>query len=279
MKSEKQSSLELKDLFIYHTRFVSWVGVVVMRRSLVVGNWKMNGTCESSKVLAQSIVAGLSSDIADIAVCVPFIYIPGVSEAVKGSALQLGSQNIADKKAGAFTGEISAAMLAEFNCKYAIVGHSERRKLYSESDELIAARFIHAQLENITPILCVGETLEEREQELTFSVIQKQIDAVIELEGILAFENSVIAYEPVWAIGTGVTASNEQAQEVHKQIRDYLAIKNKPISENIQILYGGSVSTDSAKGLFAMPDIDGGLIGGASLNAESFLKIYHSVEQ
>lgn len=250
-----------------------------MRRSLVVGNWKMNGTRESSELLAKSIIAGLNSDNADIAACVPYVYLPSVSEIVKGSALILGSQNIADKNAGAFTGEISGSMLSEFNCKYALVGHSERRSLYAETNELVAARFIHAKQQNIIPILCVGETLEQREQEQTFSVINEQLDAVLNLEGILAFDNAVIAYEPVWAIGTGVTASDAQAQEVHQYIRGYLAEKNAEIANKIQILYGGSVKPDNAKGLFAMPDIDGGLIGGASLDAESFLKIYHSIEQ
>lgn len=248
-----------------------------MRRSLVVGNWKMNGTLASAKSLAAGIIAGLGSDIADIAVCVPYVYLPAVAEVVAGTALGLGSQNVADKASGAYTGEISAAMLKEFNTQYALVGHSERRTYYGDTNASVAARFSEAQALGITPILCVGETLEQREQDQTFAVIDEQLDAVISLVGIAAFSAAVIAYEPVWAIGTGKTATDEQAQEVHYYIRQYIAAKDQAIADKIQILYGGSAKPDNAKGLFAMPDIDGGLIGGASLDAESFLKIYHSI--
>ncbi|MDO9268948.1 MAG: triose-phosphate isomerase [Methylobacter sp.] len=248
-----------------------------MRRSLVVGNWKMNGTLASAELLVKGIIAGLGENIADIAVCVPYLYLPKVSELVKDTALALGAQNVADKSSGAYTGEISAAMLSEFNCKYALVGHSERRSYYGDTDESVAARFCQAQEQNIIPILCVGETLEQREQDQTFMVINAQLDAVINLAGIAAFGAAVIAYEPVWAIGTGKTATDEQAQEVHRYIRQYIAAKDQAIADKIQILYGGSAKPDNAKGLFAMPDIDGGLIGGASLDAESFLKIYHSI--
>jgi triosephosphate isomerase len=168
-------------------------------------------------------------------------------------------------------------MLREFNCKYALVGHSERRTFYGDTNESVAARFSQAQEQNIIPILCVGETLEQREQNQTFEVINDQLDAVINLVGVAAFNSAVIAYEPVWAIGTGKTASDEQAQEVHYYIRQYMAAKDQAIADKIQILYGGSAKPDNAKGLFAMPDIDGGLIGGASLDAESFLKIFHSI--
>jgi triosephosphate isomerase len=248
-----------------------------MRRSLVVGNWKMNGTLASAELLAKGIIAGLGDNKADIAVCVPYVQIPKVSELARNTALAVGAQNVADKASGAFTGEISAAMLSEFNCKYALVGHSERRSYYGDTDESVAARFCQAQEQNITPILCVGETLEQREQDQTFAVIDAQLDAVIKLAGIAAFGAAVIAYEPVWAIGTGKTATDEQAQEVHHYIRQYIAAKDQAIAEKIQILYGGSAKPENAKGLFAMPDIDGGLIGGASLDAESFLKIYHSI--
>jgi triosephosphate isomerase len=168
-------------------------------------------------------------------------------------------------------------MLKEFNCKYALVGHSERRSFYGDTNESVAARFSQALEQNITPILCVGETLEQREQDQTFEVINEQLDAVINLVGITAFNSAVIAYEPVWAIGTGKTASDEQAQEVHFYIRQYIAAKDQAIADKIQILYGGSAKPENAKGLFAMPDIDGGLIGGASLDAESFLKIFNSI--
>ncbi|MFU8789567.1 MAG: triose-phosphate isomerase [Methylobacter sp.] len=248
-----------------------------MRRSLVVGNWKMNGTLASAESLAKGIIAGLDGNSADIAVCVPYVQIPAVSAWVKNTSLALGAQNVADKASGAFTGEISAAMLSEFDCKYAIVGHSERRSYYGDTNESVAARFCQAQEQNIIPILCVGETLEQREQDQTFAVINTQLDAVINLAGIASFGEAVIAYEPVWAIGTGKTATDEQAQEVHRYIREYIAAKDQVIADKIQILYGGSAKPDNAKGLFAMPDIDGGLIGGASLDAESFLKIYHSI--
>jgi triosephosphate isomerase len=237
----------------------------------------MNGTLASAELLTKGIIAGLGGNSADIAICVPYVHLPMVSALVKGSALALGAQNVADKPSGAFTGEISAAMLSEFNCKYAIVGHSERRSYYGDTNESVAARFCQAQEQNIIPVLCVGETLEQREQDQTFAVINAQLDAVINLAGIAAFSTAVIAYEPVWAIGTGKTATDEQAQEVHQYIRQYIAAKDQVIADKIQILYGGSAKPDNAEGLFAMPDIDGGLIGGASLDAESFLKIYQSI--
>ena len=249
----------------------------MMRQSLVVGNWKMNGTRASAQSLAKGIIAGLNDSEAGIAICVPYIYIADIAEVVKDSRLALGSQNVADKASGAFTGEISASMLTEFSCQYALVGHSERRTFYGDTNESVAARYCQAQEQKIIPILCVGETLEQREQDQTFAVINEQLDAVIDVAGIASFANAVIAYEPVWAIGTGKTASDEQAQEVHQYIRQYIAAKDQAIAENLQILYGGSAKPDNAKGLFAMPDIDGGLIGGASLDAESFLKIYQSI--
>jgi len=248
-----------------------------MRQSLVVGNWKMNGTRASAESLAKGIVAGLGSNNAAIAVCVPYVYLNTVGEIVNNTRLALGAQNVADKPSGAFTGEVSATMLSELKCKYVIVGHSERRSYYGDTNESVAARFCQAQEQGIIPILCVGETLEQREQDQTFAVINEQLDAVINLAGIDAFSKAVIAYEPVWAIGTGKTASDDQAQEVHHYIREYIAVKNKAIAEKLQILYGGSAKPENAKGLFAMPDIDGGLIGGASLDADSFLKIYHSI--
>jgi triosephosphate isomerase len=255
---------------------------MIMRRSLVVGNWKMNGTLASAESLALGIIAGLSADVGDvgdIAVCVPYVYLASVGEVVKGSRLGLGSQNVADKASGAYTGEISATMLKEFNTQYALVGHSERRTYYGDTNESVAARFVQAQAEGIIPVLCIGETLEQREQDQTFAVVDEQLDAVINLAGIDSFNNAVIAYEPVWAIGTGRTASDEQAQEVHQHIRQYIAAQDQTIADKIQILYGGSAKPDNAKGLFAMPDIDGGLIGGASLDAKSFLAIYHSISE
>jgi triosephosphate isomerase (TIM) len=248
-----------------------------MRRSLVLGNWKMNGTRSSAESLAKGIVSGLDSDIADIAICVPYVFLADIGQIVKNTRLALGAQNVADKPSGAYTGEVSAAMLKEYGCKYVIVGHSERRTYYGDTDQTVAARFCQAQDQGLIPVLCVGETLDQREKNQTFDVITAQLDAVVDMAGIAAFDTAVIAYEPVWAIGTGRTATDEQAQEAHLFIRNYLAAKAQNIAEKIQILYGGSAKPDNAAGLFAMPDIDGGLIGGASLDAESFLKIYHSV--
>jgi triosephosphate isomerase (TIM) len=250
---------------------------MAMRRSLVMGNWKMNGSRVSVETLTKGIIAGLGEDVADIAICVPYIFLPDIGQIVNNTRLALGAQNVADKPSGAYTGEVSAAMLKEFGCKYALVGHSERRTYYGDTDQSVAARFCQAQEQGIIPVLCIGETLEQREQNKTFDVIAAQLDAVVDMAGIAAFNNAVIAYEPVWAIGTGRTATDEQAQEVHHFIRNYLAAKDRVVAEKIQILYGGSAKPDNALGLFAMPDIDGGLIGGASLDAESFLKIYHSV--
>ncbi len=248
-----------------------------MRRSLVVGNWKMNGALASAKSLAEAIVSGIDNTNADIAVCPPFVYLRDIDQILQGSHLKFGAQNVADQESGAYTGEISASMLNDINCAYAIVGHSERRSYYGDTNDSVAKRFSQALSQSIIPILCVGETLEQREQGNTFNIVDEQLDAVIDLAGIASFENAVIAYEPVWAIGTGKTASDEQAQEVHQYIRQQLAKRSQGIADKIQILYGGSVKPDNAKGLFAMEDIDGGLIGGASLDAESFLKIYNSI--
>lgn len=245
-----------------------------MRRTLIAGNWKMNGSLASIEELVQGIKAGLSDVTnADLAVCPPFVYLPRVNELIGGTSIALGSQNICDQASGAFTGEIAPAMLNEFNCTYAIIGHSERRSLYGESDELIAKRFAMAVESAITPILCVGETLEERESGVTEAVVSRQLDAVIETQGVESLGQCVIAYEPVWAIGTGKTASPEQAQAVHAYIRGKLSALNADVAQKVQILYGGSMNAGNAKELLSQPDIDGGLIGGASLKAADFLAI------
>ncbi len=248
-----------------------------MRQSLVMGNWKLNGSRSEGLALANAIAAGLKEGDQGIAVCVPYVYLSDVHGAIENTPLALGAQNVADQESGAYTGEISAAMLKECGCTYALVGHSERRSYYGDTDETVATRFCQAQKQGIVPVLCIGETLEERESDTTFAVIDKQLNAVINMAGIDALENSVIAYEPVWAIGTGKTASDEQAQEVHKYIREQIAAKSQTVAEKIQILYGGSVKPENAKAIFAMPDIDGGLIGGASLDAASFLAIYQAI--
>lgn len=248
-----------------------------MRQSLIMGNWKMNTSREEGVQLAKALAEGLSADSQEVAVCVPFVYISDIRNALSGSSIAVGAQNVADQAAGAYTGEVSAAMLADCGVKYALVGHSERRSYYGDTNESVAARFCQALKQGVVPVLCVGETLEEREKDRTFQVVDEQLNAVIDAAGIEAFEKAVIAYEPVWAIGTGKTATDEQAQEVHKYIRQRIAERSAAIAEKVQILYGGSVKPDNAKALFAMPDIDGGLVGGASLDAKGFLQICHSV--
>ncbi|SEA89243.1 MAG: triose-phosphate isomerase [Candidatus Thiothrix putei] len=245
-----------------------------MRQKLVAGNWKLNGSKASIESLMGGILAGLEGmDNVAVAVCPPYVYIPMTQALVVGSRIGLGSQDIADQDAGAFTGEVSGAMLKEFGCDYAIVGHSERRAIYGEQDADTARKFAAARKYGLKPILCVGETLEEREAGITEAVVARQLDAVIALEGVEALTDGVIAYEPVWAIGTGKTASPQQAQDVHAFIRGKLATLNAAVAAKVQILYGGSVKGANAAELFAMPDIDGGLIGGASLDANEFLAI------
>ncbi|HEY5604659.1 MAG TPA: triose-phosphate isomerase [Gammaproteobacteria bacterium] len=245
-----------------------------MRQPLVAGNWKLNGTRQSINSLLQAILGGMQ-DVkkAEVAVCAPYIYIPQVAEMLKKSTIAIGAQNVSEHASGAYTGEISAPMLHEFSCKYVIVGHSERRSIYQESDQQVADKFVAAQKFGIRPILCVGELLEERDAGATNNVVARQLDAVITTAGIDAFQQAVIAYEPVWAIGTGKTASPAQAQEVHAFIRQRLAQKSAETANAVQILYGGSVKPDNAQTLFGQKDIDGGLIGGASLDASGFLSI------
>ena len=245
-----------------------------MRQTLVAGNWKMNGSKESIQSLLSGISAGMS-DVANtkVVVCAPFIYIPLVAEQLADSEIGFGAENISEYEAGAYTGEISAAMLNDFSCQYVIVGHSERRSLYGEQDSDTAKKYAAARNAGITPILCLGESLEEREQGITEEVVSRQLDAVLDQEGVESLADAVIAYEPVWAIGTGMTATPEQAQEVHQFIREKIATMNADIAAKVQILYGGSMNAGNANDLLAMADIDGGLIGGASLKAEDFLAI------
>ncbi|MEK6771871.1 MAG: triose-phosphate isomerase [Pseudomonadota bacterium] len=244
------------------------------RRTLVAGNWKMNGNRADSTALVNGLKQGIASvNNADLAVCPPFILIPLAAELLKGSAIAVGGQNLNVNKSGAFTGEISGPMLKDAGCRYVIVGHSERRALYGESDDVVAQKFKAAQDAGLIPILCVGELLEEREANKTEAVVARQLDAVLKLAGIGALANAVIAYEPVWAIGTGKTATPEQAQAVHKFIREKLVKADKAVAEGVRILYGGSMKASNAKELLAQPDIDGGLIGGASLQVEEFLNI------
>ena len=245
-----------------------------MRQPLVAGNWKMNGSTDSVRALVDGIKAGIGEvTTAAMAVCPPFVYIPQVAALLDGTPIGLGAQDVSDQEAGAFTGEVAPAMLTDVGCRYVIVGHSERRSLYGESDEFTARKFAAARKAGLTPILCVGELLEEREQGITEQVVARQLDAVIDLQGIGALGEAVIAYEPVWAIGTGKTASPDQAQEVHAFIRGKLAALDAAVADRVQILYGGSMNAGNAAELLAMPDIDGGLIGGASLKPADFLAI------
>ena len=243
------------------------------RKPLVAGNWKMNGSLELVATLAE-VITKIDTSNVDVLVFPPFPLIKPALDA----GLKAGAQTVSENNAGAFTGEVDAKLVNELGAEYTLVGHSERRAIYGESNEVVAAKFAKAQEQNLKPILCVGESEQEREQELTEQVVWQQIDAVISKLGVDALANSVIAYEPVWAIGTGKTASPEQAQNVHKFIRSKLAELNGELADKIQLLYGGSVNENNSEQLFAQPDIDGGLIGGASLKADSFTAIINSAK-
>jgi triosephosphate isomerase len=238
----------------------------------------MNGSLGESRELVAALRAGVGQETgASMLLCPPFVYLAAVREWLDGSAVALGAQNLADKPgSGAYTGEISGAMLRDLGCEHVIVGHSERRALYGETDAVVAAKFGLALAAGLTPILCVGETLAEREGGRTRAVVERQVKAVVDSAGIAAFAKAVVAYEPVWAIGTGRTATPEQAQEVHAFIRGLIAGRDATIASSLRILYGGSVKGANARNLFAMADIDGGLVGGASLVAAEFLEIFRA---
>lgn len=246
-----------------------------MRRFVIAGNWKMHGSNAMITELLPPLCAGARSMTnIDWIVFPPFLYIPQIAQALVNSNIAWGGQNIYIESQGAFTGEVSGLMLKELGCKYVLVGHSERRSLFGETNAIVAKKFIAAQAAGLIPVLCVGETLAEREQNKTEQVVSDQLKAVLDLpEGVKLLEKAIIAYEPVWAIGTGVTATPEQAQEVHAFLRQQIAKKDGKIASQVTILYGGSVKASNAEQLFAMPDIDGGLVGGASLNADEFLAI------
>jgi triosephosphate isomerase len=234
----------------------------------------MHGGIKANEQLLKDVVAVVPSlcGVA-VAVCVPFPYLAQTQSLLDGTPVAWGAQNLSEQAQGAFTGEVSAAMLQDFGCRYVLVGHSERRSLYGESDRLVAEKFAAALASGLHPVLCVGETLEQRDGGKTLEVISAQIDAVLKRVGVAAFSGAVVAYEPVWAIGTGRTATSAQAQEVHTAIRAQIAQADAKVAAELQILYGGSVKPGNAAELFAMPDIDGGLIGGASLVAADFLAI------
>lgn len=244
-----------------------------MRRKLVVGNWKMNGSRAANAELLKGILAGMDGSGAACAVCVPAPYLFQCEQLLAGSAVAWGAQDVATEPCGAYTGEVCAAMLQDFACRFVIVGHSERRAYHGESNELVARKVKAALDAGLTPILCVGETLEQREAGTTDAIVGTQLEAVLELIGADAVSKLVLAYEPVWAIGTGKTATPAMAQEVHAGLRAKLRACNAAAAENVQILYGGSMKPDNARELMAQPDIDGGLIGGAALKSTDFLGI------
>jgi len=250
-----------------------------MRAGLVAGNWKMHGGLAANQALLAALKTRLvARDGVGYAVCAPFPYLHQVGAALAGSAVAWGAQNLSEHDAGAYTGEVSGAMLREFGCRYVLVGHSERRALYGETDQQVAAKFVAAQRSGLTPILCVGETLEQRERGETELVVRRQVEAVLDAAGVAVLANAALAYEPVWAIGTGKTASPAQAQAAHEFIRALVGKREKGLAAQIAILYGGSVKPGNAKELFAMPDVDGGLIGGASLVADDFVAICEAAE-
>ncbi len=240
----------------------------------------MHGGLKTNQQLLQDVVAGVAGlrDVA-VAVCVPFPYLAQTQAVLSGTPVAWGAQNLSEQAQGAFTGEVSASMLQDFACRYVLVGHSERRAIYGETDSLVAEKFAAALASGLRPVLCVGETLEQRDAGKTLEIVFAQIDAVLARVGVAAFSGAVVAYEPVWAIGTGRTATSAQAQEVHAAIRAKLAKLDAGVAEGLQILYGGSVKPGNAVELFSMPDIDGGLIGGASLVASDFLAICAAAEK
>jgi triosephosphate isomerase len=247
---------------------------------MVAGNWKMHGSRATSRALLDELESGHEPAwLVDVAVFPPYVYLSDAVHRLKETRIQVGAQDVSAETAGAFTGQVSAAMLKDVGCTLAIVGHSERRRLNNEDDALVARKFAAAQKLGLIPVLCVGETLEEREGRLTEEVVARQVDAVITLQGIGGFGAAILAYEPVWAIGTGRTASPQQAQDVHAFLRARIAAHDAKMARQLRILYGGSVKGGNAKELFAMPDVDGGLVGGASLSADEFRQICAAAAQ
>ena len=247
---------------------------MAMRGKLVVGNWKMNGNLASNQTLLKALIPLLKQlSSVGCAVCVPYPYLAQTEQVLRGNGIPWGAQDVCEFEHGAYTGGVSAGMLADFGCRYVIVGHSERRSLFGDTDKAVAAKFAAVLKAGLTPIVCVGETLAEREGGVMEKVIARQVDAVIAQSGVAALAQAVLAYEPVWAIGTGKTASPDEAQAVHAFIRGRIADQDMKVADSLLMLYGGSVKANNAQQLFSMPDIDGGLIGGASLVAEEFAAI------
>jgi triosephosphate isomerase (TIM) len=244
-----------------------------MRKKLVAGNWKMHGGVEQNNILLERVKAASVGLGCEVAIFPPFPYLAQLKSMLCSSGVVYGAQTVSEYASGAFTGEVSAAMLADFGCRYVLVGHSERRNIFGESDDQVAAKFEAAQKSGLIPVLCVGETLAERESGATKGVVSRQLASVLGRVGVLAFGSAVVAYEPVWAIGTGVVASPREAQEVHSEIRSQVVRLDPGVGAGLRILYGGSVKPENAKELFAQCDIDGGLVGGAALVADDFLAI------
>jgi len=245
------------------------------RKILIAGNWKMNTTrSEAFRLASEIIESSNASEDKQLLICVPSLHLADLCKLTASSSVKLGAQNAHWQNNGAFTGEISTAMLKDYRVDYLLVGHSERREMFNDTNHVVALKLESALKNDLTPILCIGETLEQRDDGQTLGVLKTQCEAVISQVGIEAFAKVCVAYEPIWAIGTGKTASPEQAQEVHQALREWIAEKDAVIAQNLQILYGGSMNAGNAKELLAQPDIDGGLIGGASLSADNFLQIY-----
>jgi triosephosphate isomerase len=250
----------------------------VVRPAFVAGNWKMHGMLAANAALLETLRAGLAERGAvEVAVFPPFPYLEQVARLLSGVTVSLGAQDVSAHAVGAYTGEVAASMLADIGCRYVLVGHSERRALHGETDELVAQKFGAAQSAGMTPILCLGETLEERQTDATLAVVFRQLDAVLALYGVAALANAVLAYEPVWAIGTGLTATPETAQSVHRALRQRVAKDDLAVAADLRIIYGGSVKADNAAALFVQTDIDGALVGGAALKADEFLAICRAV--
>src|SRR5271165_3463569 len=245
-----------------------------MRRPVVAGNWKMHGSRSANESLLADLEQRLNPEWpVDIVVFPPYVYLSEAVRALNGGPIAVGAQDVCAEPVGAFTGQVAAAMLKDVGCRYVIVGHSERRRLYHEDDVLVARKFAVACEVGLTPVLCVGETLEEREAHLTEAVVARQLDAVTAMNGVSSLDHAIVAYEPVWAIGTGRTASPQQAQELHAYLRGRIDAQDAKIARRVRILYGGSVKASNAAELFSMPDVDGGLVGGASLSADEFIEI------
>jgi triosephosphate isomerase len=244
-----------------------------MRRKLIAGNWKMNGSLSANRILLAGIKAELGVPACDVAVCVPAPYLAQCQSELTGTPVAWGGEDVSVHESGAYTGEVSASMLLDFGCRFVIVGHSERRSYHGENDQIVAQKAVRALRSGLMPIVCVGESLVEREAGQTDIVVGRQIDAVLAAINSDEIRQIVVAYEPVWAIGTGKTATPQMAQDVHALLRMKLAAKNAGAADEVRILYGGSMKPENAKDLLGMPDIDGGLIGGAALKAADFLAI------